>query len=289
MARRCRGAPFDGTGVEVERSDRHVDDVAEMVRFQICECEIIQSFGRGRGVNRDALTPLDVDILTDVVVPITVDEVLPWEAPSEMIEAAVEGAVPTAPTDMAAAYPGLWKNADAATWALKKLAAGARARNREEIPYKVYSYVGKLLSVPVHAIQYQRAGAKQKFHWAVFNLRHWPFARAWFAARGWAVAIRDYIWPHEFEPMAGAGGLDVVDRLVRILRKARFTLSADVAQHEEYVGTGRPGRYVLSKDPKAMTAYDASPGGIVDAHSALPPELRLRALDLHEAANDKSQ
>jgi len=196
----------DGTGVEVERSDRHVDDVAEMVRFQICECEIIQSFGRGRGVNRDALTPLDVDILTDVVVPITVDEVLPWEAPSEMIEAAVEGAVPTAPTDMAAAYPGLWKNADAAKWALKKLAAGARARNREEIPYKVYSYVGKLLSVPVHAIQYQRAGAKQKFHWAVFNLRHWPFARAWFAARGWAVAIRDYIWPHEFEPMAGAGG-----------------------------------------------------------------------------------
>jgi hypothetical protein len=32
-----------------------------------------------------------------------------------------------------------------------------------------------------------------------------------------------------------------------------------------------------------MTAYDGSPGGIVDAHSALPLELRMRALGLHES------
>jgi hypothetical protein len=60
----------DGTGIEVERSDQHIDPMAEKVRYQICEAELVQAIGRGRGVNRTAETPLDVDILTDVVVPV---------------------------------------------------------------------------------------------------------------------------------------------------------------------------------------------------------------------------
>jgi len=58
-----------------------------------------------------------------------------------------------------------------------------------------------------------------------------------------------------------------------ILRKARYPLSADWKQHKVYAGTGRAGRYVLSKDPQAMVAYDG-----------LPLELRMRALGLHENA-----
>jgi hypothetical protein len=79
------------------------------------------------------------------------------------------------------------------------------------------------------------------------------------------------------------------DRAAKHPWRRRYTLSADVKQHKEYVGTTRLRRFTLSEDPQAMTAYDGSPGGITDAHSALPLELRMRALGLHEAANDKSQ
>jgi hypothetical protein len=88
--------------------------------------------------------------------------------------------------------------------------------------------------------------------------------------------------------MAGAGKVEIADRLVRILRKARYMLSADVRQHKVYAGAGRPGRYTLSKDPQAMVAYDGRPGGItvphVDAYGDLPIELRLRALGLHDTS-----
>jgi hypothetical protein len=80
------------------------------------------------------------------------------------------------------------------------------------------------------------------------------------------VVIRDYIWPAELKPMAGAGKVDIADRLVQILRRARYTLSADWKQHKAYTGVGRAGRYTLSTDPKAMEACDGSPGGITTPH-----------------------
>jgi putative DNA primase/helicase len=278
---------IDGTGIEVENCDQHVDPMAEMVRYQVCEGELVQSVGRGRGVNRTAKTPLDIDILADVVLPITVHEVVSWEEPSELVEMmASEGVVLTAPADMATAFPWLWKTAEHAKWTLKKLRAAARGGTERSFPTYKESYVGKLLSVPSHALQYQRAGAKQKFHWASFDPRKWPVARAWYEARGWVVALRDYLWPGELKPMAGAGKVEIADRLVWILHKVRYPLSPDWHQHKAYTGVGRPGRYSLSKDPGAMTAYAGQPGGIttpyVDAYSALPTELRMYALGLHE-------
>src|SRR5262249_1178972 len=52
----------DGSGVAVD-CDEHPDPMAEMVRFQLCECEMVQAIGRGRGINRTAETPLDIDIV----------------------------------------------------------------------------------------------------------------------------------------------------------------------------------------------------------------------------------
>jgi putative DNA primase/helicase len=49
-----------GQGVEC---DKHPDPVAEAIRWQICEGELLQAIGRGRGVNRTAATPLVIDIL----------------------------------------------------------------------------------------------------------------------------------------------------------------------------------------------------------------------------------
>jgi hypothetical protein len=174
---------------------------------------------------------------------------------------ATEGVVLTAPADIAIAVPGLWKNARAAKWALKKLGARARGGTEDSFPTYKGSYVGKMSSVPSHALQYQRAGAKQKFYWAYFDPRQWPVARVWYGARGWVVKLREYLWPGELPPMAGAGKVVIVDRLVQVLRRARYVLSADYKQHKIYTGTGRPGRYVFSKDPQAIAAYDGSPGG----------------------------
>ena len=53
--------------------DIRLEMLAEAVRWSICEGELIQAMGRGRGVNRTAVTPLEIDLLTDVVLPVTVD------------------------------------------------------------------------------------------------------------------------------------------------------------------------------------------------------------------------
>ena len=58
--------------------EAHADPIAEAVRWSICEGELIQAMGRGRGVNRTADTVLEIDLLTDVVLPVTVDALVPW-------------------------------------------------------------------------------------------------------------------------------------------------------------------------------------------------------------------
>ena len=56
----------DGSGRRVE-GNQHPDPRAEAVRWSICEAGLIQAIGRGRGVNRTADNPLQIDILTNVV------------------------------------------------------------------------------------------------------------------------------------------------------------------------------------------------------------------------------
>jgi hypothetical protein len=114
-----------GGGIEVENCSQHVDPVAEAVRWQVCEAELVQAIGRGRGVNRTAETPLDVDVLGDVVLPVTVDEALPWEEPSELVEPlALHGLVTTSPADLARVWPRVWPNVKAADRTLARARAG---------------------------------------------------------------------------------------------------------------------------------------------------------------------
>ena len=60
----------------------HPDPFVEMIRWQVHEGELVQALGRARGVNRTAATPLDIDLLFDTCLPITVDEVVLWRPPS---------------------------------------------------------------------------------------------------------------------------------------------------------------------------------------------------------------
>ncbi|MGM0583280.1 MAG: hypothetical protein ACQEUZ_01320 [Pseudomonadota bacterium] len=63
-------------GVSVLRCE---DDEAETVRAAICDDELIQAIGRGRGVNRTADDPLEMQVLADVALPLVHDEVRAWE------------------------------------------------------------------------------------------------------------------------------------------------------------------------------------------------------------------
>ena len=59
-----------GNGVAVE-GPYHPDPRAEAVRRAICEAQLVQAIGRGRGVNRTDANPLQIDILTNAVLPLS--------------------------------------------------------------------------------------------------------------------------------------------------------------------------------------------------------------------------
>jgi hypothetical protein len=82
------------------KGDRHPDPFVEAVRWQIHEGELMQALGRARGINRTDVTPLDIDLLFDTCIPVSVNEVVLWEPPSLLIETAAEGVMLTSPTDM---------------------------------------------------------------------------------------------------------------------------------------------------------------------------------------------
>ena len=117
----------DGRGVAVQ-CDQHPDPTCEAIRWQICEGELMQAIGRGRGVNRAAENPLDIDILGDVCLPITVHEVEIWREPSPIIEAlAADGIFLVSATDMVKCWPTLWPTERKARWTLDRAKLCVRA------------------------------------------------------------------------------------------------------------------------------------------------------------------
>jgi hypothetical protein len=150
--------------------DQHPDPLAEAVRKQVCEAELIQAIGRGRGVNRTAKTPLDVVILADVVLPVTIDQVEEWIAPGKEWEMAAAGIWLESPSDMASAFPWLWEDEQAAKdW--KRGEQSGVSLNRE-------SYKGKL-----HRVRYQRAGPRQRWKEAWYDPGVLSDPRDWLEAR----------------------------------------------------------------------------------------------------------
>lgn len=61
-------------------TDWHPDPLAEALRWQIAEGELMQALGRGRGVNRTDAAPLALDILTACPLPVAIDEAGTFEA-----------------------------------------------------------------------------------------------------------------------------------------------------------------------------------------------------------------
>jgi hypothetical protein len=105
----------DGTARAV-RVLRHEDRHAEILRAAICDDELIQAIGRGRGVNRTAADPLEVQVLADVALPLIHEQVTSWEleAPDLIQQMLLAGIAVDSPADAAALHAEMLGNAEQA-------------------------------------------------------------------------------------------------------------------------------------------------------------------------------
>lgn len=111
------------------RVTQHQDPSAEILRAAICDDELIQAIGRGRGVNRMADTPLKVHVLADVALPLVHDRVLAWDAvaPDIVQRMLMAGMAVDSPADAAALHPDLFDGAEQARKACDR--AGFNGQN----------------------------------------------------------------------------------------------------------------------------------------------------------------
>ena len=95
---------------------RAQDDDAEMLRQYICILEILQDIERGRSVLRSPDFPLHVDILTNIPLPIEIDQFISIADldPDARDEAMIaEGVWLGSAVDRARAFPDIWQARDA--------------------------------------------------------------------------------------------------------------------------------------------------------------------------------
>jgi len=160
----------DGNSVTVE-TDQHPDPLAERIRAAVCEDELVQIIGRGRGVNRTAANPLEVIVLGNVPIGET-DDLQPWQAPSLDDRMVATGGVwLSSVVDMAEAY-------GCAARAVKK----DRENGRAEAPFSyMYSLYEKGASP--RTVTYQRKGSGRKRAKALYDPRIVPDIEAWLVKR----------------------------------------------------------------------------------------------------------
>jgi putative DNA primase/helicase len=153
----------------------HADPTAEAIRWSICEAELIQAMGRGRGVNRTAGTPLQIDLLTDVVLPVTVNELVGWRelCPTRRDRMALRGVVLENAADMAACFPDLWEN--------HETARKDGQRSGTNCYYRIF-YNSKM-SHSSAVVSYRPEGAGRKLRSATFDLTIIPDPQTWLTAR----------------------------------------------------------------------------------------------------------
>ena len=172
VARRVRLAGDQTTALSMEE---HADSIAEAVRWSICEGELIQAMGRGRGVNRTAVNPLEIDLLTDVVLPVTVDAMVSWPElrPNRRDVMALSGIVLENAADMAVCFPELW---------LTREAAKKDSQRKGTNDYYRDLYNSKLSPSSVE-VTYRPEGAGHRARTARVDLARIPDPEAWLTNR----------------------------------------------------------------------------------------------------------
>ena len=163
------------------QGEAHDDPIAEAIRWSICEGQLIQAIGRGRGVNRSVTDPLQIDLLTDVVLPVTVDELLDWQdlVPARRDIMASRGVLLDNAADMARCFPDLWESSDA-----------ARQHRRSSVTNGYYrTLYNSQMSHSSALVIYQPEGAGQKPRRATFDLALVPDPEPWLAERLGSLAL----------------------------------------------------------------------------------------------------
>lgn len=155
--------------------ETHADPMAEAVRWSICEGELIQAIGRGRGVNRTAASALEIDLLTDVALPVTVDALVSWSElrPTRRDLMALAGIVLENAADRATCFPDLWLTRDAAKKDGQRKGTNCYYRDL---------YNSKM-SPSSAEVTYQPAGAGHRDRTARVDLDRIPDPEAWLTSR----------------------------------------------------------------------------------------------------------
>jgi len=154
-------------GTEYVMAPRHPDPLVEAVRRSICEGQLLQTEGRGRAVNRTADNSLDVDILTNIPLPILVDETTTWDEilPSPVDVMAARGIVGLDWPTVAAVLPDIFPSSQAAKmWFGRNKAEKDRLMIGEKV---TNSYKDVLIGIcypfaEYHLCHYRVAGNRKK-------------------------------------------------------------------------------------------------------------------------------
>jgi putative DNA primase/helicase len=163
---------------------------------------LIQALGRGRGVNRTADNPLEIDLLTDVVLPVTVDEVLSWDdvRPSRHDMMAAVGVELENAADMAKAFPDLWTGYEAARKQTQRTGTNCYYR----------TLYNSEMSRSSSVVAYRPAGAGQKERQARFDVGLIPDPHTWLEQRLGPLAhfeVIDGAMPDSTAGVAGGDGV----------------------------------------------------------------------------------
>ena len=125
----------DGSTARVMRP-YHPDALAEAMRWQSCEAELLQAVGRLRALRRDATSPFFLDIISDVALPITLDTVETWAKamPPKWAETADHGIIFESATDLQRAFPDRVKSRQEARTIAEGFMVGTSIRQYIHVP-----------------------------------------------------------------------------------------------------------------------------------------------------------
>lgn len=138
------------------RSVRHPDPEGDILRAAICDDQLIQVIGRGRGVNRTSSNPLDVHVLADTALPLVHDRVTCWEveAPGIFERMLLWGVAVDSSADAYRLHPELFTSVEQAKTALR------RSPLKDQVPYE------KAKGLTLETMRYRKAGRGQSWQTA---------------------------------------------------------------------------------------------------------------------------
>ena len=204
-----------GRGAVPCETSCHPDPIAEAIRWQICEGEILQIVGRGRGVNRSEANPLDVLVLTDPPLPFEIDaEVSAVELDPTLEDKMLgEGGVAFEnPGHASAAYPDLWATRKGATTAFYREQMSSNSNEKDTHKRMETS------ARPLRRLDYQRAGSRHSPAVAWFDPLLRPDVEAWLTEKLGPLAscvIASSLDDQANEPAEKPSAADATDNVFR--------------------------------------------------------------------------